>query len=482
MSDQIGTIDVADSRTNGAWQRQVSRRGFLKAGAVVGAVAAGLGQVPGAARAAGHVARQAGSQVTLRFMSTGGIGYQAYYKKAVAEFEKLHPEIAVQLEPTSGDFATKLKVEMAGGTAPDMVSGADDSNFSFAARGTLHDLSGFWHSSGRTASDYWPNAWNPMWLGKQLISMPLDYGMWVFQYNKALFDRAHLRYPDLSWTWDDFVRILRKLTLDHKGRTAEDPQFDPQHVVQYGNDGGLNWSWNVLLRSQGLEWATPDLSKSRLDDPRVIAQFQWIADLGNKYYVNPSPKFPSGVNWAIDAGNLATFFGGTWDIADYAQHPHFYTKQWDFTGYPKGKAGRAVIAECSGMIMPAQTSHPAETWKLMEFVTSAQGLAMAHTYNVNMLNPYKSLSRQFLSKATTPPHAKLILDLLPQAGIPFWCEAISDSELEGILITSPWPDMLRLYSGQESAKTVMPRVASKVNAILTADQGKAKQFGATLHL
>jgi len=71
---------------------------------------------------------------------------------------------------------------------------------------------------------------------------------------------------------------------------------------------------------------------------------------------------------------------------------------------------------------------------------------------------------------------------LPQAGIPFWCEAISDAELEGILITSPWPDMLRLYSGQESAKTVMPRVARKVNAILAADQAKAKQFGATLHL
>jgi len=480
MSDQIGKIDFATA--NLAWRRHVSRRGLLKAGAVVGALAAGIDQVPNVTWAAEKMARRASNSVAVRFMTTGGVGYQAYFKEAAAAFEKLHPEISVQLEPTEGDFATKLKVEMAGGTAPDMVSGADDSNFSFAARGTLHDLSSFWRASGRNANDYWPNAWNPMWLGKQLISMPLDYGMWVFQYNKAIFDRAHLRYPDLSWTWDDFVRVLRKLTLDNKGRNPEDPHFDPSHVVQYGNDGGLNWSWNVLLRSQGLEWATPNLAKSRLDDPRVIEQFQWIADLGNKYYVNPSPKFPSGVNWSIDSGNLATFFGGTWDIAEYVQHPQFYNKQWDFTGYPKGKAGRAVVAECSGLIMPAQTSHPAETWKLMEFVTSEQGLAMAHKYNVNLLNPYKSTSRRFLSKAATPPHAALILDLLPQSGLPFWCEAISDSELEGILITSPWPDMLRLYTGQESAKTVMPRVASNVNAILAADQVKAKQFGATLHL
>jgi len=111
MSNQIGNIDFEDSRTNLAWQRRVSRRGFLKAGAVAGAVATGLDRVPDAARAAGQVARRAGSPVTIRFMTTGGVGYQAYYKEAAAAFEKLRPEITVQLEPTQGDFATKLKVE-----------------------------------------------------------------------------------------------------------------------------------------------------------------------------------------------------------------------------------------------------------------------------------------------------------------------------------------------------------------------------------
>ncbi len=42
--------------------------------------------------------------------------------------------------------------------------------------------------------------------------------------------------------------------------------------------------------------------------------------------------------------------------------------------------------------------------------------------------------------------------------------------------------MTRLYSGQETAATVMPRVARQVNAILAADQAKAKQFGATMRL
>ena len=113
-------------------------------------------------------------------------------------------------------------------------------------------VSGFWRSSGLKESDYWPNAIGPQKLGSHLFAMPLDYGMWMLQYNKELFDRAHLRYPDLSWTWDTFVRVCRLLTRDNKGRNPTHPKFDPHHVVQYGNDGGLTWSWNVLLRSQGL--------------------------------------------------------------------------------------------------------------------------------------------------------------------------------------------------------------------------------------
>jgi multiple sugar transport system substrate-binding protein len=475
MSDQIGIETV-----NHSWQRRVSRRGLLKAGAALGAVGAtsrlGLDGLAKVADAAGRAARPGAAQTTIRFMSRGGAGYEKYFRDAAAEFERLHPNIHIKIEPQDQDFSTKLKVEMAGGTAPDLAFGADDSLFSFAARGTLYDLSSFWRSSGLKESDYWPNAIGPQKLGTHLFAMPLDYGMWMLQYNKELFDRAHLRYPDLSWTWDDFARVLRKLTLDNKGRNATHPRFDPHHVVQYGNDGGLSWSWNCLLRSQGLEWAEPDLSRSRLDDPRVIAQFQWIADLGNKYYVNPSPRFPTGINWDMSQGNLATFLGGSWDVSNG------WTVKWDTTGFPKGKAGRAVVAEASGLMIPAQANHPAEAWQFLKWMSTDPGQRMAFKYGVATIPSIKRLARELMPAVKMPRHAPVILQLLPKAGLAFWCEAISDAELEAILTTSPWPDMLRLYSGQETAATVMPRVARQVNTILAADQARARKFGAKLHL
>ncbi len=467
-------LEATSGHLNQPWGRQLSRRGMIKAGAALMAtsVTSSLPMVR-AARAE----QRAADTTTIRFMSRGGAGYEKYFRDAAARFQKLHPEIQIKIEPQDQNYKDKLKVEIAGGTAPDMVFSSDDSMFSFASRGALLDLTKYWQASGLKKSDYWPAAINPQSLGPHLFAMPLDYGMWMLQYNKAIFDRAHLRYPDLSWTWDDFVRVTRKLTIDNKGRTAEDHNFDPHHVKQYGNDGGLSsFAWNVLLRSQGLEWATPDLSKCLLDDPRVIAQFQWIADLGNKYYLTPSPQFPTGINWDMGQGNLATMFGGSWDISNG------WTVPWDTTGFPKGKAGRAVVAEASGLVIPAQASHPDQAWEFIKWMSTAPGQQMALDYGVATIPSLKSLAQKAMPRVKAPAHAPLILDLLPKAGLPFWCEAISDAELEDILTNLSGPDMEPLYAGKETAATVMPRVARKVNALLASDRTLAKKFGATLHL
>ena len=175
-------------------------------------------------------------------------------------------------------------------------------------------------------------------------------------------------------------------------------------------------------------------------------------------------------------GNLATFLGGSWDVSNG------WTVKWDTTGFPKGKAGRAVVAEASGLMMPAQANHPAEAWEFLKWMSTDPGQRMAFKYGVATIPSIKRLARELMPAVKVPRHAPTIFQLLPQAGLPFWCEAISDAELEAILISSPWPDMLRLYSGQEAAATVMPRVARQVNAILAADRVRARKFGARLHL
>jgi ABC-type glycerol-3-phosphate transport system substrate-binding protein len=133
--------------------RRLSRRDLLKAGAAAGAGLAALSSPLGArgvalARYSEHLARQpldASTPVNLSFMVRAGPGYHAFFMKAGETFNKQYPNVTINYQIHDSDWATKLKVEMAGGVPPDLVFSSDDVMFSFAARGTHVD----WPPSSR---------------------------------------------------------------------------------------------------------------------------------------------------------------------------------------------------------------------------------------------------------------------------------------------------------------------------------------------
>jgi multiple sugar transport system substrate-binding protein len=396
--------------------------------------------------------------------------------------------VTIKYEPHDSDFAQKLQVEMAGGVPPDLIFATDDDMFSFAARGAWVDLLPFFKADGLKKSQFWPAAIDPQFLGPHLFAMPLDYGMHVMSYNKELFDRQHLRYPTDKWTWDDFVKVGRHLTIDRNGKRASEAGFQPQHVRQYASSAP-GWVFNNILRGNGGEWATPDLSKALLDTPVAIKMFQWIADLGNKYSVTPSPKYATSLSFDIEHGNIAMSFAGTWVFSEY---PHYPVMKWqqgniDIVPFPLGTKGRGVGAEASGLCVPVGTKsqNVKWAWEYIKYMTTEPGQRLAFRYGVASIPNSRKLAEELIPTYRQPKNHKIILELLPQAKLPFWCEAISDIELENNLINAPYssaPEMLYMYQGRMTAAEAMPKVNKKVQEYLDKDQVLARKFGTKLHL
>ena len=74
---------------------------------------------------------------------------------------------------------------------------------------------------------------------------------------------------------------------------------------------------------------------------------------------------------------------------------------------------------------------------------------------------------------------------MPQARLPFWSEAISDTQLENTLTNAPYspaPELYDMYKGRKTAAQAIPSVNQKVQALLDTDQSLARKFGAKLHL
>ncbi len=479
----------------GQGQRKLDRRGFLKTGAAAGASLAAFSSPLGARGAAlasyseqlAHQPLNAATPVNLRFMVRGGPGYRAYFTKAGDIFMKKYPNVSIKYEVHDTNYKTKLKIEMAGGVAPDLVFASDDDMFSFAARNTLLDLAPFFKKNGLRRSDYYPAAMDPQWLGNHLFAMPLDYGLHILAYNKELFDRQHQSYPTDKWTWQDFIRVGQNLTLDRNGKRANEAGFQPDHVVQYACDASAFAYFTNILRSNGGDWANADLTKATLDTPLAISTFQFLSDLGNKYHLNPTGKFVNSITIGFEQLTTAMSINGTWAFSEY---PHYPKMKWaqgniDVTLLPRGTTGKnAVGAEASGLVIPLATKQENArwAWELIKWMTTDEGQRVAFDYGVASVPNKPSLARELIGKQRIPRNAKLLLDALPQARLPYWCEAISDTELENIL-QSPFsgaPTLYQLDRARTTAAQAMPAVNRAVQTILDNDQVLARKFGAKL--
>lgn len=83
-----------------------------------------------------------------------------------------------------------------------------------------------------------------------LIYLPLTQSPDLFYYNKDMFDHAGIPYPPHSYdslyadgeSWDvnKLAQIGALLTLDVNGHNTLHPEFDKNHILQYG----FHWAWN----------------------------------------------------------------------------------------------------------------------------------------------------------------------------------------------------------------------------------------------
>src|SRR5207248_11416882 len=120
----------------------------------------------------------------------------------------------------------------------------------------------------------------------------------------------------------------------------------------------------------------------------------------------------------------------------------------------------------------------------IKWMTTEPGQRVAFTYGVASIPNMPKLARELISRQRLPHNARIILELLPQAQLPYWCEAISDQDLESILQPpfSGAPPLYQLYKGRKTAAEVMPAVNRTVQALLDRDQVTARKFGAKLTL
>ncbi|MBI2447792.1 MAG: sugar ABC transporter substrate-binding protein, partial [Candidatus Omnitrophica bacterium] len=277
------------------------------------------------------------------------------------------PDINVKMEivPWSG-YKQKILTEVAGGSGSDIVmfylgdfsAGLFKKDVCMALDSFIKDDKGF------NLDRYFPNIIDACRYKGNIFGLPLGaFSEASIFYNKALFKKAGVPFPDDEWDWNDFLEKAQKLTLrDEKGE-----------IGQYGFGAAV---WRNFMYSNGGDEVDnfKDPKGSTLDSQATKEALQFYVDMVHKYKV--APPYYEQYQGAIDPvkmfmeGRLAMFN----TILPLGKG--FKNLEWDIARFPKGPRMEIYDGVVCGTISYAimkTTRHPDEAWQVLKVLTGDIG-------------------------------------------------------------------------------------------------------------
>lgn len=273
------------------------------------------------------------------------------------------PHIEMKFETDSfNNFWPKFQTGLAGGNAPDLVALHATRGQMFGARGAfvpLNDLIA--KDKDLKFEDFNKGIVEALSFKGKVYALPYDYGPFMIYYNKTLFDKAGVKYPDENTTWDQFVDIAKKMTrtIDGKEVFGIAAQPMPDHALLYAY-------------ANGTQFAEGD--KSILTNPAAVEAIQWYADLIHKHKVSAPLTDPSSNTWHRElfyAGRVAMYVDGPWNFLNVRSK---LKDEWDIALMPKGKAGNWTSVTGSGFGIASTSKHKEEAWEALKIITSTESL------------------------------------------------------------------------------------------------------------
>jgi multiple sugar transport system substrate-binding protein len=214
------------------------------------------------------------AQTTITYQAWGSRGEGEVWQAIASAFEAEHPDIKVKVELADWDsYWEKLRVQMAGGTPPDVFAMDAPLYPDWQSRGVLLNLQPYLDADPAILEGIYPITLEAYKTPDGYFGLPRDFQTIVLYYNKDMFDAAGQAYPDESWTWAEFRAAAKALTLDKDGDGTTDQwgfwaeAYDQEPF------------WGSVIWSHGGEVIDIEARKTLIDSPEAQAGFQMIADM-----------------------------------------------------------------------------------------------------------------------------------------------------------------------------------------------------------
>jgi len=212
------------------------------------------------------------------------------------------------------------------------------------------------------------------------VFLPTGYSCRLFYYNKKMFDAAGLAYPPQqygvpyadgeAWDVNKLEEIARLLTLDNQGHHAYEPEFDEDHIIQYG----FHWGWLNgigMVQMFGPAQIITENEEVILSD-HTRQGYEWIYNaIREEYYAPDMTVFTNVMDGRPIRSEKCAMMLSYVDNARILQNT---TIDWDIGAIPSCDGVYHVPWGIGGYAILETSPHPAEAMEVITDIINIQDL------------------------------------------------------------------------------------------------------------
>jgi multiple sugar transport system substrate-binding protein len=417
--------------------------------------------------AAAAACAAADARTTLTVTNWADWQEQRLEERFVGAFALAHPGVRVSMQAASNqaEYRDQILTSIAAGAPPDAFYLDNIDVPAFAASGAVLDLAPYAARVGLPLERFDPRVLSIFLRDGKLWAFPKGFTPMVIAYNKDLFDRAHLRYPPLDWTWEQFRATAKALTRDTDGDGRPD---------QYGFWLDRRaFMWIASLWALGGDVLCEDGARASgcLDSPASIRAFRDLTGLAVRDSVTPrfyGLRRSLGDNLRnLYTGRVAMMPAGHFWIPAFRPHVLAHRMRVGFTTIPYREGlAPATVLYAAGVAVPALARSRRLSVELAGFLVDSLAQTTRAAGGLE-LPAIASIAERVAAQDTTGWEA-VFLHAARSGRQPWGARIAKWREVEAIL-----PDIMdRVIMNGEDVEAVLHDVARRLDAVLAPGRGR----------